>query len=530
MCREPFPKMKRTLALAFTAGFVLHPSSWLPAHGPLAPPGAPAPTMKTLDQIEPRTPISSLPFTISSSGSYYLTGNLTAAASTTAITISADNVTIDLRGFTLSGTGTSGTGITAPAAQSNVVVENGMVRSFSNGVNLGAVVGARLERLVASDCGNALNSSGLRTGNDAIVRDCVVRNHIGSGTNSAGFVLGFNSIVENCTARSGTGTAQGFFSSAGFGTYLNCSAVGNAGSGFSVGSGCALKNCIASQNGGHGINAGSGCALENCAAESNTLNGFSLGTNAAVGNCSARDNGGIGFYVSDAATLHHCAAYQNAGNGFTTFAGATLSHCTAEINAGQFGIFVSSASTLIGCTVRASTNAGIISGGINIGTECHISQCVVSNIASTAGTLTATTGMGINTGNSCTIERCTVQGCKGDGIRASNSSLILNNTCDRNGDNTGDGAGVHTTGTENRIEGNSVTGNDRGIDVDGGGNLIIKNTAATNTTAYEIAASNRFGPIINLSAAGTAAQSVNDASANVASVLVSSDPWANFLY
>jgi len=40
------------------------------AQGSLTPPGAPAPTMKSLDQIEPRTPISSLPFTISSSGSY----------------------------------------------------------------------------------------------------------------------------------------------------------------------------------------------------------------------------------------------------------------------------------------------------------------------------------------------------------------------------------------------------------------------------------------------------------------------------
>jgi len=30
------------------------------AQGPLTPPGTPAPTMKSLDQIEPRTPIASL--------------------------------------------------------------------------------------------------------------------------------------------------------------------------------------------------------------------------------------------------------------------------------------------------------------------------------------------------------------------------------------------------------------------------------------------------------------------------------------
>jgi hypothetical protein len=72
------------------------------AQGPLTPPGTPAPTMKTLDQLdaklEKRTPISSAPSTISASGSYYLTANLT-VASGTAIAISADNVTLDLNGF-----------------------------------------------------------------------------------------------------------------------------------------------------------------------------------------------------------------------------------------------------------------------------------------------------------------------------------------------------------------------------------------------------------------------------------------------
>ena len=42
------------------------------AQGSLTPPGAPAATMRSLDQIEPRLPISSLPFSISQPGSYYL--------------------------------------------------------------------------------------------------------------------------------------------------------------------------------------------------------------------------------------------------------------------------------------------------------------------------------------------------------------------------------------------------------------------------------------------------------------------------
>ena len=90
----------------------------------------------------------------------------------------------------------------------------------------------------------------------------------------------------------------------------------------------------------------------------------------------------------------------------------------------------------------------------------------------------------------------------------------------------GDGAGIHSTGNENRIEGNSVTGNDRGIDVDSTGSLSIKNSAATNTIDYVIAASNRYGAIINITAAGAAAVSGN----NAVSTVASTDPWANFSF
>src|ERR1700736_1195998 len=98
------------------------------AQGTLTPPpGAPAPTMRSLDQIEPRTPISSAPYSINSSGSYYLTKNLT-VNSGTAITIAADGVTLDLNGFTISSTASS------PAA--SAIDINGGVRhdiTISNG-------------------------------------------------------------------------------------------------------------------------------------------------------------------------------------------------------------------------------------------------------------------------------------------------------------------------------------------------------------------------------------------------------------
>ena len=77
------------------------------AQGSLTPPGAPAPTMKSADQIysklDPRTPISSAPFIITNSGSYYLTCNLT-VSSGDAIDINTNGVTLDLNGFIISST------------------------------------------------------------------------------------------------------------------------------------------------------------------------------------------------------------------------------------------------------------------------------------------------------------------------------------------------------------------------------------------------------------------------------------------
>ena len=77
------------------------------AQGPLVPPAGPGPTMKTLEQIEPRTAITNVPYTISQPGSYYLTTNLTSA--TFGVTIATNGVVRDLMGFMLAGAG-SGSG------------------------------------------------------------------------------------------------------------------------------------------------------------------------------------------------------------------------------------------------------------------------------------------------------------------------------------------------------------------------------------------------------------------------------------
>ena len=71
--------------------------------GGLTPPGAPAPTMKTLDEVEPRIPIGPLTtpgdagsvYRISQPGSYYLTGNLVGQANKCGIEIASSGVSVN---------------------------------------------------------------------------------------------------------------------------------------------------------------------------------------------------------------------------------------------------------------------------------------------------------------------------------------------------------------------------------------------------------------------------------------------------
>ena len=104
--------------------------------GDLNPPLAPAPTMKTLDEVEPRIPIDSLPFTINASGSYYLTACL--SSTTTGIHVNCGDVTIDMKGFTITGPGDTGSvGINLYGNHDNIHIFDGTIKSFSSGISAG---------------------------------------------------------------------------------------------------------------------------------------------------------------------------------------------------------------------------------------------------------------------------------------------------------------------------------------------------------------------------------------------------------
>ncbi len=177
--------------------------------GDLNPPAGPvAPTMKTLDEVEPRIAINAAntpgdataQFIIAQPGSYYLTGNIGASGSRAAIRIAANDVSIDLNGFAIDGAGSSGvaSGITSLGS----VARGGRIHNgtISNWANSGAFLvgeGSLLENLRIG--GNAVN--GVQLSNHSAMRRCTL---IGNGGNS---VRTFDScIVEDCIIET-SGTA-----------------------------------------------------------------------------------------------------------------------------------------------------------------------------------------------------------------------------------------------------------------------------------------------------------------------------------
>ena len=228
--------------------------------GDLEPPAPPASTMKTLSEVEPRIPIpaSDTPtgtFTISQSGSYYLTGNRLCSGH--GIRIEADGVTIDLMGYSLIGPGPgSSHGILVSNAK-NMEIRNGTIRDFGL-------------------CG-IYDGSSAAEGN-CIVDVRVLYNSAGSDL-WAGMILGGSGyLVKDCTA------------------------IGNGGAGFFVSSGCNIIGNVAYSNGGDGVYASHGCTIMNNTSSYNAKDGIEAYSNCNIiaNNCykNGHDDDGAGIHIT----------------------------------------------------------------------------------------------------------------------------------------------------------------------------------------------------------------------------------------
>ena len=159
-----------------------------------------------------------------------------------------------------------------------------------------------------------------------------------------------------------------------------------------------------------------------------------------------------------------------------------------------------------------NTSSGV--AGLSVGNGSKVMDCFVAHNSNSNG---------ISVGNACIVTDCIARAnSPGAGILAADYCYIVSNVSDSNGTGISAGSG-------NRIESNNFTSNSSaGVLVSSGGinNLIIRNSARGNNPNYNIASSNRYGTIVNLTPGGAGVAFGDSAPSSV----TSTDPWANFAY
>lgn len=370
--------MKQSIAL--TAAWLLAATLNLHAQGSLTPPpGAPAPVMKTLDEVQPRTPVTQLTcpgnattgHVISAPGSYYLTANIATETLSTGISISASNVTLDLNGFSiirLTGSGgdaisiggnkgirilngiivggttqtsgvftlagwTNGIGSSQPTSAivhiSDVIVRGVRSRGIFGGWSNGNLV----ERCLVDTCGEI----GITC---SFVTDTVVRNSSDDGINAGNGTS--NAVVKDCFAES-VGN--------GFGIYGPLADISNS-------KGIAVS--------GPGISSGN---ASNCTGISSISIGFVCDGNA--NNCTGKSTSGLtaaaGMTVTGNASnclgtsagsgigLSALNATNSVGTSVSGSFGMNISGTASFCRGGRSGGVAISAPIAIGCTSSGGT-------------------------------------------------------------------------------------------------------------------------------------------------------------------------------
>lgn len=376
------------------------------AQGPLTPPvGAPVASMKTLQQIEPRTAIggSSATVNLSTAGSYYLTGDITVANGSGIVISGVKGLTLDLNGFTIKSTSSAvfdGEGILITGTSSGISIRNGHIisgttvsgsGSSASTTNHGFKNGVLCDLQVSNVDLDGLTISGTNTGigcsTDSVrVNPETVRaSNVSVNTVEVGI---YASSIIHCNVSS-VGSAllgQSVESSVGFsekGTGIRATRVIAT---VETLAGTVLNSTGESASNGHGIYGGQ---VTNSQGRSGGGSGI-VAVNAMNCTAYATTTSNPGMTVT---TATNCTAQA----GLIGITGETLMNCTGKgVNGGSAGITVSRSATNCSGIGVAFGIDGYVSGAAKaVLTGCYgegstALRCKLATSCTGTGAITAT--------------------------------------------------------------------------------------------------------------------------------------------
>lgn len=465
--------------LFLAAAGALAITHFVSAQGALTPGGAPAPQGKTLSQLEPRTDVATLPsdanamFVISQRGSYFLSGNLTVTGARVGIAIAANDVTLDLNGFTITGNATAPAGIDFRGLLSGARVFNGHLVSFPAGPGVRASGGGvnRISQAAFEDLGIRACSKGFDL--DPVHDVRVERARVSSCT-AGGIDLNSRGTVVNCLV-------QGI--------------VGGAASVIGIDADVVIDSQVADLSGSPviGIDA---AQVTNCRARN-------------VGDASSSSTTGIQGTLTRGCVLESITGISVIG-----ISGSEVTECRVSSLAQRGGSGSSlargiSATIILDCSVSSLTaeNSTELTGFASY--EQAI-RCRVGSVPSSPG---GAAGFRPAGSSSQTIDSGASSVGLNIGVDLDGSTGAVIRGCRFN--LAGAGIGISCSGTNIRIEDNTITGAAVGINAGSSSTsgLIVRNRVTNCTLPIVFNATTwQVGP--RLSAVGD---------------ISSTNPWANFI-